>query len=1468
MQIRAISSFIMICASIALAASISPKIPSLKNGCYQIGTAEELFGFAEISAQRSYNNPALLCAKLTTDITINTNVLDSYRNPVPNAQNLIAWVPIKNFAGTFDGNGNTISGLYVNDTNSTEAGLFQSVFATDLSDTAIVKNLGIKDSYFKVDHKGNSSQFAGSIFGSTTDISNYTKISNCYSEATIEGKDYTGGLVGRSSQTLIIENSYFSGKIHTSIDNYAGGLVGEARGDSLLISNSYNSGNIKGGAVAGLVVATGVFHIKDSYNSGNLSSEINSISGLVHALRGPNSNPRTPTYSTLENSYNTGKLYTESTNIAGLVGSVTNSELNILNSFSKGDFEWKYKGYGDEGLVTFVTNSEVNIINSFYTQQTFDSTTILKLFYKCDASSSCNVINSYALSESKDESKNYDYSVTSKDLEDGHIAQALHDYKNGNMDGSIWGQDVGKDIHPVYSGKVEYNTVEAHITPTIPKLVNGCYEIGNADELYGFALVVNGTDNTNAEPDACGKLTDDIVINEHLTINDTILNERGRRIAEWTPINHFEGEFDGQGHSISGIYLNQPKNDSVGFFGTVGRKDTPSEATIKNVHIKDAYYKARGVGGLVGWLHWSLTLSNCSFEGYLYGDEAAGLIHAARELEYSRDERDFISIKNCYSKAIIDAYWYSAGLIGIADYYKNISIENSYNETQFVSQRVLDNAVGFLYYMERGKLSIVNSYSYNSLSDVHKEISLVFSVGDSYNPYIKQDLSIVNSFILLDESSKHIKNSLIPHPSTLANISIQNSYYASDSASNHGGILANRNDFANGTIAAELHNYKLNGVDGSIWGQVVGIDPYPTFKDTITGYTPSVLKLTLVSFKGDTTKYIDHFVPGHKIYPPKPERKGYIFAGWFDNKELKGDAVLFIGVKDTSDVTLYAKWFEDKSLQPTGGCFEIGTDEELFQFAHYVNDTTRSNYNDTICAKLMADISINTHVLTGPETLHADAINFISWTPIRNFHGRFDGQGHSISGLYFNDERISEVGLFGSVTYGESSWIREDTTWITNLTLKDSYIRGDKYVAGIVGTVNHSFIILDNVHNEGLIIGQDEIAGLIAGSHYIAYSVILNSSNTGSIFSEHEAAGLISVSSNDITISNSYNAGHITGNFRAGGIASSIYGDYDNNNAPYSVVENTYNSGTISGNDHAGGIVAVCGKCKLIETANVGNVSGHNDIGGLIGNLAGDIYNSYNSGKVESHYRFGGLVGHANDISITNSFNAQAIDIGDDYSNGGIVGANEGWLEQIITNTFFINTNPKNNFQDIQVTSNDFADGTVLKALQNYTDSLIDGKCWVQNIGKDPHPVLKGMNIVAYSSTSIATSTSSSSSSSSKKVSSSSSEKNVSSSSKKSTSSSSVKGSSSSSKKKKSSSSSKKSSLPENVISIHYNLSVEKRNVLITGVPSRTYTALFDMNGSLVDWDFAKTNRATLTAPRPGRYIVRIGSQTQSIMVR
>ena len=56
---------------------------------------------------------------------------------------------------------------------------------------------------------------------------------------------------------------------------------------------------------------------------------------------------------------------------------------------------------------------------------------------------------------------------------------------------------------------------------------DGCYEISTADELYGFASIVNSASN-NSYFTGCAKLTADIVVNENLLTEEGELDESVR----------------------------------------------------------------------------------------------------------------------------------------------------------------------------------------------------------------------------------------------------------------------------------------------------------------------------------------------------------------------------------------------------------------------------------------------------------------------------------------------------------------------------------------------------------------------------------------------------------------------------------------------------------------------------------------------------------------------------------------------------------------------------------------------------------------------------------------------------------------------------------------------------------------------------------------------------------------------------
>ena len=120
------------------------------------------------------------------------------------------------------------------------------------------------------------------------------------------------------------------------------------------------------------------------------------------------------------------------------------------------------------------------------------------------------------------------------------------------------------------------------------------------------------------------------------------------------------------------------------------------------------------------------------------------------------------------------------------------------------------------------------------------------------------------------------------------------------------------------------------------------------------------------------------------------------------------------------------------------GGIGITSAAELYWFAGLVNGTlTDVTKNSSACAKLMNDITVNNNLLDrityktdddGNLTNEvANGGNFISWTPIgaanNGYQGTFDGNGKTISGLFFNDSQKSHVGLFDNI-YGNNSECR------------------------------------------------------------------------------------------------------------------------------------------------------------------------------------------------------------------------------------------------------------------------------------------------------------------------------------------------------------------------------------------------------------------------------------------------------------
>ena len=219
-------------------------------GYYEIDNAGKFYWFAKYvnsgeqiagadtssEADDVYSNTAN--AVLTANITVNQNVLkaDGSLNGTPAR----VWTPIgdgdNRYAGTFDGKGYTVSGLYVNNEDQDYVGMFGYVRY------GRVKNVGVIDSYFK------GLSYVGGIAGSYAGI----ELINCFNASTIVGGQfYAGGITGNSSADHL-KNCYNLGSV--SGKTYVGGIVGNVSDYYAYVEDCYNLGSVSGDSNVGGII--------------------------------------------------------------------------------------------------------------------------------------------------------------------------------------------------------------------------------------------------------------------------------------------------------------------------------------------------------------------------------------------------------------------------------------------------------------------------------------------------------------------------------------------------------------------------------------------------------------------------------------------------------------------------------------------------------------------------------------------------------------------------------------------------------------------------------------------------------------------------------------------------------------------------------------------------------------------------------------------------------------------------------------------------------------------------------------------------------------------------------------------------------------------------------------------------------------------------------------------------------------
>ena len=664
-----------------------------KDSPYIITTAEELAWFRD---QVNGGN-IKICAKIANDVEVIDMSKVCHAADASKKIEELSWVPIgndaKKYQGTFDGNGKTITNLYI---NAIKENMGIGFFGYTLQ--CKIKNLTFENANVTNtnSHTGVLVGYAG--YGSTLQnikISNTCQMKggtftggiagildgnayNCVNYATVQGIQYVGGLCGKYSRTgnsMIACANY--GNV-TSSSLGVGGLVGFF--DSGTIQDCANYGDVKGTyRVAGMAGSVSQGKIKNVFSYGNVSatnstqevgmvfgySDKGATEGMVAYYSGAkltanDQEKDVKAFGSGTPSEDNATGFTEAQLKSGMVAYLLQQNASSKakwgqNLANDGDnypvIGSEHKVYADNLTLNCKTNEVVE--GSFTNNPTSSAISYQHgqtINHHAATDATCTEAATKEYWQCQDCQRTYSDSQLTNELTDVTIAEkpAL-----GHAN-----DDEG------YCKRCQ------HYVAVKPSQENGVYLIAKPCHLAWFRDYVNGTIVDEGEAagtihsSASAMLTADINLKNYCHAA-----EDGKELLSWIPIgngdNHWTGKMDGQAHTISNLYIKTVQN-YVGLFGST------NDATIQNLIFDCA--KVENV---------STTNTKTDYTGILVG----------RAYAYTNSPAHIKGIKTTNNCTVIGQVR-TGGILGEA----NINLENCGNLSSVKGTSNVGGIAGFSCY--------------------------------------------------------------------------------------------------------------------------------------------------------------------------------------------------------------------------------------------------------------------------------------------------------------------------------------------------------------------------------------------------------------------------------------------------------------------------------------------------------------------------------------------------------------------------------------------------------------------------------------------------------------------------------------------------------------------------------------------------------------------------------------------------
>ena len=723
---------------------------------YIITTAKELKWFRD-EVNRGRNN---ICAKIADNVEVID--MSTVCHAADKSQNLeeVSWEPIGNttnkYMGTFDGNNKTITNLYIN-ANQEYSGLFGHTFISTIKNLTFVNaNVTNTNSFTGIlvgygyggTYQNIMTSISCEVYGGDGTGGIAGKLAgnayNCVNYATVQGKEQVGGLFSSYDSSKSITACANYGKV-TASSLWVGGLVGYFKSGT--IQDCANYGDVKGAnCVAGMVGFVDQGKIQNVFSYGNVSATMSTqnigmafgsgsgttegmvayYSGAKLTANGQEKDVKAFGSGTPSEDNATG--FTEAQLKSGVVAYQLQQNASSeakwgQNLTNDGDF---YPVIGSEHTV-YADNSLVNCkthekISGSFTNNPSSSAIRYKhgaTIHHAAANATCTVAATKEYWQCQDCQRIYSDCQLTVELAD--VTDAEH---------PALGHDNNEDG---YCDRCQ------HYVAVKPSQVNGVYLIAKPYHLAWFRDYVNGTIVNEGEvagtthPSASAMLTADIDLKNYCHAA-----EDGKELLSWIPIgnyyNRWKGNMNGQGHTISNLYIKTAQN-YVGLFGYTERATIQDlifdYAKVENVNTTNTNTLYTGI--LAGYadgvspshIRGIKTTNNCTVIGQ---EDTGGIVGGAR-----------INLENCENHSSVKG---TRSVGGIAGSSSGIIIKRCTNYgTVENNNSYIGGIIGYAY-----KTSIEDCANYGKITSTgwnaggiagqtfgNSRIQNVFSYGDVTN---------------------------------------------------------------------------------------------------------------------------------------------------------------------------------------------------------------------------------------------------------------------------------------------------------------------------------------------------------------------------------------------------------------------------------------------------------------------------------------------------------------------------------------------------------------------------------------------------------------------------------------------------------------------------------------------------------------------------------------------------------------